>query len=314
VGADAGNVTAPVIAVFVDVMTAIRCAVRERFVVIPRFSTSVQDDAARERLGFCFGARLGTCPARDVRVLAVCVPPATRHRAVIEPDGVAQRIELGLRQLAGIADPQVVKRQVGERHALQLVDLESDRLDHPVDLAVLALVDRDAQPRMLALAGQRLDLGRHRDRAVIERDSFAQGLEVFAPELAVYLDVVRLRHVARRREQPRRQLAIVGQQQHALGVEVEAAHRLHRDRHVRQIVHHRRPPAIVADRGDARLRLVQQHVEVIERDDRFTVDQHRVVHRIDLGAEHRHDLAVHLDPARGDQVFGLAPRRDARGG
>ncbi len=244
-----------------------------------------------------FGARLGASAAWDVGVFARCAPAATRDGAVIEPDHVAQLVELLLRELARIAHAQAVEREVRERHALELVDEEAKRLDHPVDLAVLALVDRDAEPGVLALARQHLDLGGHRDRAVVETDTIAQLLEVFGLEVAVDLDVIRLRDVARRREQACRELAIVRQQQHALAVEVEAADRLHGSRQVRQVVHDRRATAVVGDGRDAGLRLVQQHVEVIERDHGFAVDGDSVVLRVDLRAEHRDGLAVHGDPS-----------------
>jgi hypothetical protein len=120
-----------------------------------------------------------------------------------------------------------MERQVRERDALQLVDVIAQRLDHPVNLAVLAFVDRDREPRVFALAGKHFDFSRQRDRAVVELHAIAQLLDMLWPDLAVHFDVIRLRHVTRRREQLRRELAIVRQQQHALGVEVEPAHRLH---------------------------------------------------------------------------------------
>jgi len=46
-----------------------------------------------------------------------------------------------------------VERQRRERDALKLVDLKAERFDHPVDLAMLAFMDRDAEPGVLALAG-----------------------------------------------------------------------------------------------------------------------------------------------------------------
>lgn len=119
---------------------------------------------------------------------------------MIETDRVAQRVELELRQLARIADPQSVKRQVREGDALELVDEKTECLDHPVDLAVLTLVDRDREPAVLALARKRLHVGRHRHRAVVELNAVAQELELILVDLAVNLDVIRLRDVARRRE------------------------------------------------------------------------------------------------------------------
>ena len=139
-------------------------------VAIPRIAVSGVTRGAPRLVGGAVGlhlgarrlgllARLGAGAARHIGGLAIRVPLATRDRRVVEAHRVAQLVELELRELARVADAQVVERQVRERHALELVDLVAQRLDHAVDLAVLPLVDRDAEPRVLGLAGQALDLG-----------------------------------------------------------------------------------------------------------------------------------------------------------
>jgi hypothetical protein len=140
---------------------------------VPRFGLPIRIKTERLGLGLLLRSRLRTCAPWDIGRFTLRVPPASRHRAVIEPHEIAKRVELLLRQLARVADPEVVKRQVCERDPLELVDLEAERFDHPVDLAMLALVDRDAEPRVLALAGKDLDLGGHRGRAIVERDAIA---------------------------------------------------------------------------------------------------------------------------------------------
>jgi hypothetical protein len=258
------------------------------------------------------GACLGASAARNVGLLAVRVPPAARDLAVVEADGIAQLVELLLRELARVTDAQVVERQVRERDALELVDAVPERLDHAVDLAVLALVDRDRDPRVLALARQLLHLGGERLRPVVELDAVAQPLEVLGGQLAVHLDVIRLGHVAGRREETRRELAVVGEQQDAFRVEVEAPHRLHRHGEVRQIVHHRRPTAIVRDGGDAGLRLVEQDVERVERDDGLAIEVHLIDVGVDLGAQDGDDVAVDGDASCCDQILGFASGGNAR--
>lgn len=272
------------------------------------------DQTAGERFGLGFGSLLGARAARDIAGLALGAPSPAGDRAVVEADQVAQRVELLLIELAGITDPQVVKREGRKRDALELVDLVAERLDHAVDLAVLALVDRDAEPGVLALAGQDLDLGWHGGGAVVKHDALAQRIDLAAIELAVDLDVVGLGHVAAWREQAGGQLAIVGEQQHAFGIEVEPTDRLDRHGQVRQVVHHRRASAIVGHGCDAGLGLIEQDIEVVERDGGLAIDQHIVLVGIDLGAEHGHDLAVDLDAARDDQLLGLAARGDTSGG
>jgi len=154
----------------------------------------------RKRSLVGFRTRLGARTTRNIRLLATHPPPPTRDRAVIETDEVAQLVELQLRQLARIADTQMVERQVRKGDTLELVDVVANRLDHPVNLAMLALVDRDAEPRVLRLARKNLDLGGHRHRPVVELNAVAQDLDVLGRELPVNLHVIRLRHVARRCE------------------------------------------------------------------------------------------------------------------
>jgi hypothetical protein len=206
-----------------------------------------------------------------------------------------------------------VERERRECHALELVHGEAERLDHAVDLAMLTLVDRDAEPRVLGLAGKDFDLGGHRDLTVVECDAFAEQLDVTRVELAVDLDVIGLGHVAARREQLGRELAVVREEQDALGVEVEAPDGLHRHGTVREVVHHRGATAVVGDGRDARLGLVQQDVELVESDDGFAIDEHLVHVRVDLGAEDFDHLAVHGHATGGDEVFGFAARRHTSG-
>jgi hypothetical protein len=263
--------------------------------------------------GFGLFARLRPRAPRDVGLLAIGAPLAASDGRVIEADRVAKVVELELRELACVTDAQVVERQVRERHALQLVDLVAERFDHAMDLAVLAFVDRDAEPRVLRFAREALDLGGERRRAVVERDAFAQCLQVVLRELAVHFDVIGLGHVRGGREKTRGELAVVREKKDTLGIEVEAADRFDGDGKIRQIVHHRRTTAIVGDRGDASLRLVEQNVEVVERHDGLPIDQDLVDIGVDLGAEHGDDLAVDLHAAGGDEVFGFTARRYAGG-
>ena len=111
-----------------------------------------------------------------------------------------------------------------------------------------------------------------------------------------------------RGDQPGGELTIVGQQQDALGVEVEAPYRPNRDRKIGQVLHHRWTIAIVLDGRDAAFGLVQDHVERVERRHRLAI--HGDVRRlgVDLGAEQADLLAIDADPAGDDQLLRLASR------
>ncbi|HTE54103.1 MAG TPA: hypothetical protein VK698_24785 [Kofleriaceae bacterium] len=252
-------------------------------------------------------------PARQVGVLAPRVPLAARGRGVIarEVDQVAQAGDLGLGQLARVADSQAVVVEAGERHALQLEHLVAERLGHAVDLARLALGQGDDQPVVAALAAQVVHLGRAGQGAVLQPDPAPHRLHVGRPHLAAELHVIGLLDVLLRRLQRGRQVAVVGQEQHALAVVVEPTDRLHRDREVVQVLHHGQAALVVRDRRDAPLRLVEHAVEQLLRVGRLAVDRDLIDRRIHRGAELGDRLAVHAHPPGGDQVLRLAASRHA---
>jgi hypothetical protein len=307
-----GNVVAVVVAVVVAFVVALVTAVIDVAIV------DIVELAARPASKRSQFFRLGTClvasAARDVCRLALRRPSPSRDRTVVEADEIAELVELGLLELASVADTKVVKRQGRKRDALQLVDLIAERFEHPVNLAMLSLVDRDREPGVFALTGQHRDLGGHRGRAVVEPDALAKDREVLRRHLPVHLDVIRLRHVMGGREQTRGELAVVCQQQHALRIEIEPADRLHRDRQVRQIVHHGRTTTIVRDGRDACLRLVEYDVEAIEYDHRLAIEQDVVAFWIDLRAELANDDAVHRHAPCRDHLLGFATSRHAASG
>ena len=97
-----------------------------------------------------------------------------------------------------------------------------DRLAHAAHLAVAALVDRDAQEAGV----EQRDLGR-RGEAVVELDALAQAAERAAVRLALDLDEVLLVDAEARVREAVGEVAVVGEQQQALGVGVEPADREH---------------------------------------------------------------------------------------
>ncbi|HRC54519.1 MAG TPA: hypothetical protein PKU97_01290 [Kofleriaceae bacterium] len=85
---------------------------------------------------------------------------------MVEFDQIAQRVELRLIQLARIPHPQPVKVQAGVGHALQLLHLISQGLEHVLHHALAGFHQGHGQPAMPALPWQDVDLGRHRGAAI----------------------------------------------------------------------------------------------------------------------------------------------------
>ena len=97
-------------------------------------------------------------------------------------------------------------------------------------------------------------------------------------------------------------IAIVREEEEALGVAVQPAHRKHPLRHTDQI-HHRPAITLVLDGCDVAGRLVQDQVAQRLRADDAVVDADLVPPGIGLGAELGHDRAVDRNAALPDQFF-----------
>ena len=118
----------------------------------------------------------------------------------------------------------------------------------------------------------------------------------------------------RRQLEDPREAAVVGQEQQALGVDVEPADR-HDPRQVgRQGVENRRPPLGIARGGDEPAGLVEEkEPRALGRAEPLAVDPDVVGVADVIGGALEH-LAVDADAAGGDPGFGVAARAKARAG
>ena len=106
--------------------------------------------------------------------------------------------------------------------------------------------------------------------------------------------------------QPLGQRAVVRQEQQALGVLVQAAHRVHPHRAVVQQVLHRFPPPLVAQRRDIAPGLVEHHIDRRWRcRQRRAVDGNRIARRVRRVAQPGR-CAVDKHAPGGDPLLRLA--------
>ncbi len=159
-----------------------------------------------------------------------------------------------------------------------------------------------------------LAVERRLDRAIehaVDGEPVLQSRQRLLVHLAMHPHAVAPQPAGRRQFQHARQAAIIGQEQQALGVDVEASDR-HQPRQIgRQDVENRLSAFRIAVCGHHAGRLVEQkQPRPLDRRDGGAVDLDRVVgHHVE--SRRCQLLAVDLDPAGGDQVFGVAPRGDA---
>jgi len=112
----------------------------------------------------------------------------------------------------------------------------------------------------------------------------------------------------------RRQGPVVGQEEEAGRVEVEAADRVETPGPAAEQLTHRLPALRVGERAHHAARLVQHHrAPCPARVDALAIDRHQVALRHRARAERPHDHAVDGDAARQDERLGMAARGDPGG-
>ncbi|GJE42820.1 hypothetical protein AEGHOMDF_1993 [Methylobacterium soli] len=186
-------------------------------------------------------------------------------------------------------------------------------LEDALDLAVLALAQAERQPQVVALHPIEIGL----DRAVlhpVDGDALAQLVELGLIGVAVGAHPVAAQPAGIGMRDHLGQPAVIRQQQEALGVDVEAAHRDHAGEIVRQRLEHGLAPLRVAGRGDEAARLVED-----PEPGALAGGQGLAIHRDDVVLRHvdggrGENTAIEADAALGDHRLGIAARGDAGAG
>ncbi len=238
---------------------------------------------------------------------------------------LAQQVELGGElgaELVGehaaldqlhLALGQVEQLERAERDADQAADLEAERAEDLADLAVLAFAKADGQPGVGALEG--VDGGL--DRAVLhalDLDALLQLVEIGLRDAAACAHPVAAQPAGFREFEMAGQLAVVGQQQQALGVEVEPADGDDARQLRRQLVEDGGAAFGVGVGGDEAARLVvAPEAQRLGHGQGLAVDQDLVA-RPDVERGCGQQRAVDADAAFGDPTFGLAARAEPGAG
>jgi quercetin dioxygenase-like cupin family protein len=206
-------------------------------------------------------------------------------------------------------------------HALDLLDVVPDLLEHAMDLPVASLGEGDLVPRIGRVFNQLDSRGRGAHLAdaslvlLVDGDAGAQAPKGFLRGLPADLHQVRFGHVERCMREPLGEVAVVGQQQQSLGVVVEPSDREHARADAGNQVHDGGTSFGVGNRADVAARLVQHEI-----DPGFGAVQQLAAHPnmvdggIGAGAQFGDGLAVDGDKPAGNQLFGLAARSNSGGG
>jgi hypothetical protein len=175
-------------------------------------------------------------------------------------------LDLVVRELAPGSGLEAAQVEAGVAAAVQAGDRVADRLEHALDLVLAALVDaeldsRRAEPARAGGTGT----------PVVELDALLEPAERVVAGRAFDLGLVGLADLVPRVCEPVRELAVVGEQERARGVGVEAA-----DRHDSGLGGHELddggPPVRVAGGGDDARGLVEEQVREALRGERASVE------------------------------------------
>ena len=223
--------------------------------------------------------------------------------SVCRVDRCRQRGHFGGGELAPVAGAQAAEREGGDADTDQALDLQADGGAHAADLALPARLQDDAQAAGAARARRHGDADRAGD-ALFEADAAAQRRDRVRRQLTAHEHVVLALVAVARMQHAHRPVAVVGHEQHALRVGVEASDRIEALNAADEIDDRLAAVLVGCGAHDAG-RFVQQHVALPEDARRDPVDLDARV-RPDLRAERRHERAVHHDVATADELFRAA--------
>ena len=176
------------------------------------------------------------------------------------------------------------------------MDLVAEELEHAADLAVASFMDGDfhtGQVRLRVIANI-VDIGRGR-HAVLQLDAVCQVLQDRIGNAPFDLDFISLVDEAAGMHEDVGQFTVIGHDQQAFRILVQAADGVDAVLFLPEIVHDRRPALVIARRGDDALGLVEQIIMLRLRFQGLAVDGNAVLVGVDFRPQFADDDAVDAD-------------------
>src|SRR5579871_6712455 len=252
-------------------------------------------------------------------VLPFVVAPRSRRgrkrhreiRAGLDDQARSELLAQGPRaDLLDLALGQFAELERTERHADEPCHGQAERAQHVTHFAVLALADREGEPQVGALDAVERGL----DRAVLhalDADAGAQAIELLLRHRAVGAHPIAAQPAGRRQFQDAGERAVVGQQQQALGIEIEPADADQPRQVLGQPRKDRRPAARVGMRGQEAARLViKKQACALARRQRLAIDGDAVMDG-DIAGRRADYLAIDGDAPGRDPRLGFAARGES---
>ena len=167
-----------------------------------------------------------------------------------------------------------------------------------------------SKKRVFGAVANALDDRRAR-RAVGEREALAQLVQLLVVEQEGRFHQIRFRHLRFGTGDVIAERGIVGQDQQAGGVLIQAAHRKHEVFHAGEQIVNGRPAFRILVSGQVAFGFVEQQVLLLARRERTAVELDAIVLRIDPHIRRLHFLAVDGDAAGADPTARFGARADS---
>lgn len=246
-----------------------------------------------------------------------------QHRRFLRHGIAARAVEIGFRRLdetgpelilqdlgAHFLDralAQIIQMKGPERNPDQSRHLQTQMLEHALDLAILALAQIHHDPGVFA----DFALENRDDRAIfdtVERDPMAQRVQRRLIDLAMHAHAVAPQPRGIRMREHAGEPAIIGEQHQAFGIDVETAHRDHPAKARRQMIENRWPAFRIGGSGhQATLFVIEPKPRALALGQRLAIHLDMVL-GLDIQSGAVDDAAIDRDAAREDPGFRLAPR------
>lgn len=212
-------------------------------------------------------------------------------------------------QIAECPFRQTAERQTSGPDPLQSDHRVAHAVEHAPHLALSAFVDRDLEPGVGLFFSDLLQFCRS-GLAIIEINSLLKAVYLAVLEHTLNLRQIGLGKFMFGVGDQVREIPVICQDQHTLGVVVKPADGIDANLDAFQQVLNGRPSLRVGHGSNIARRLVQHYVDLwLLRIDELAVDLDVLLAGVGLGPQLRHDLAADRDPSFEDELL----RRPARG-
>ena len=220
-----------------------------------------------------------------------------------------QMPEFGLCELSPSPARHALRRQPGKRNPVETFHLITERFHNSSHLSVASFKKRQDDLRA-PCPGDRDDLTRFR-KTIFKRNTSFQVLEVFIQDPPLQPHPVHALNPVFWMHHRICEITVIRQEKNAGRIAVESTYRknplLDPD-----VIHHRRPIALIVQRGDTVFRLVEENVVGLSLEgDEIPLDRYAIVTRIDFGAKLANNSSIDLDDAGKYQFIILATRANS---